>query len=46
MIHGYPTYKELTELLKPHKKNGSMLIIDDGLNAINHDLEKIFFELR
>ena len=34
MIHVYPTYKELTELLKPHKKNRSMLIIDDGLNAI------------
>ena len=46
MIHGYPTYKELAELLKPHKKSGSMLIIDDGLNAINDDLEKIFYELR
>lgn len=46
MIHGYPSFRELTDLIKPHKKNGSLIIIDDGLNAVNNDLEKIFFELR
>ena len=45
MISGYPTYKELENILKPHKKEGSLLIYDDGLNAVNNDIEKIFFQL-
>lgn len=45
MIHGYPNYEEISKILKPYKKQGSILIIDDGLNAVTHDLAKIFFQL-
>ena len=45
LIKGYPSYQSLSELLKPHKKEGSLLIFDDGLQGINEDVTKIFFEL-
>ena len=45
MMLGYPTYEEVETLLKPHKQEGSLIIYDDGLNAVNEDLKKIFFQL-
>ena len=45
LIKGYPKYEELSRILKPHKKEGSILIVDDGLNAITPDLTKLFFQL-
>ena len=45
IIYDYPSYDELLEILKPHKKTGSILILDDGLNAVAEDVSKIFFQL-
>lgn len=45
LIQGYPSYEELSEILLPHKNDGSILIIDDGLNMVNTDMTKIFYEL-
>ena len=45
IIYDYPPYDELLEILKPHKKTGSILILDDGLNAVAEDVSKIFFQV-
>ena len=45
LINGYPSYDEISKLTTPHKKEGSILILDDGLNAVTEDVSKLFFQL-
>ena len=45
LLKGYPSYHDLSIILKAHKKEGSLLIIDDSLQGITEDITKIFFQL-
>ena len=51
LIEGYPSFEKITELVKPYKSEGSILIFDDGLtgmakdNSMAKDITRIFYEL-
>ena len=31
LINGYPSYDEISKMIAPYKKEGSILVLDDGL---------------